>query len=462
MIQEDGPATRKLSSNRTQCNSTLPTVKKVRRYALKGMEPREWGNALIDHLVGPALTYWMYLQRTFDLSDWTTVKHRLLERFNRTMSQSEMLTELAKVRWNGSLKDYTDRFATVAERGMSLTPAELAEYYCTGLPTDLHLSITNDGHVKYLTWEQAATAATRFYEPKQSVLELRERNSRALRAAMQANGPRGRQEIENRSWGARGNCFECQGRGHPARVCPSKGERTKRPGETCKRCGGPNAIPVSLERRNQLLSTAEGTKTSKEHEEETRPLTEMRWKSGPTSILSEETPDATTNNRRKSAEATKEGHGSDVTEILPHWWRETYMKESYDQGGALCCVGATAVLRVELVGSPCEALLDTGASRSFISPKTVERLQLKVRMLPREHRFTVATGARLRIDRVVTGLTLWCGHARFSGDFLVGPVPYDLVLGLDWLTEHKVAWYFQSDKLRTYDLPVTTLNGQQA
>ena len=222
----------------------------------------------------------------------------------------------------------------------------------------------------------------------------------------------------------------------------------------CAVATGPNAIPVSFERRNRLLSTAEGTNTSKEHKEETQPLSELRWKSGPTSILSEETPDATTDSRRKSAEATQEGHGSDVTEILPHWWRETYMKESYDQGGALCCVGATAVLRVELVGSPCEALLDTGASRSFISPRTVERLQLKVRMLPREHRFTVATGAQLRIDRVVTGLTLWCGHARFSGDFLVGPVPYDLVLGLDWLTEHKVAWYFQSDKLRTY------VNGQ--
>ncbi|CDJ47830.1 hypothetical protein EBH_0075370 [Eimeria brunetti] len=42
----------------------------------------------------------------------------------------------------------------------------------------------------------------------------------------------------------------------------------------------------------------------------------------------------------------------------------------------------------------------------------------------------------------------------------VGPVPYDLVVGLDWLTQHRVAWYFQSDKLRTYvngqwcDLPV--------
>ncbi|CDJ66815.1 hypothetical protein ENH_00025600 [Eimeria necatrix] len=209
-----------------------------RRYALKGMEPREWGNALIDYLVGPALTYWMYLQRTIDLSDWTTVKHRLLERFNKTMSPSETLSELAKVRWNGNLKEYTERFATVAERAMSLTPAELAEYYCTGLPTDLHLSITNEGHMKYPTWEQAATAAARFYEPKQSLLELRERNSRALRAAIQANGPRGRHEIGNRSGGARGNCFECQGRGHPARVCPSKGERTKRPGETCKRCGG--------------------------------------------------------------------------------------------------------------------------------------------------------------------------------------------------------------------------------
>ncbi|CDJ63256.1 OSJNBa0080E14.14 protein, related [Eimeria necatrix] len=185
----------------------------------------------------------------------------------------------------------------------------------------------------------------------------------------------------------------------------------------CAVATGPNAIPVSFERRNRLLSTAEGTNTSKERKEETQPLSELRWKSGPTSILSEETPDATTDSRRKSAEATQEGHGSDVTEILPHWWRETYMKESYDQRGALCCVGA-----------------------------------------------------QLRIDRVVTRLTLWCGHARFSGDFLVGPVPYDLVLGLDWLTEHKVAWYFQSDKLRTYvngqwcELPVvrtgeTTLRG---
>ncbi|CDJ68198.1 hypothetical protein ENH_00048950, partial [Eimeria necatrix] len=67
-----------------------------RRYIQMGLEPREWGNAVIDHLVGPALTYWMYLRRTIDLSDWAAVQRRLLGRFDRTMSQSQLLTELAK------------------------------------------------------------------------------------------------------------------------------------------------------------------------------------------------------------------------------------------------------------------------------------------------------------------------------------------------------------------------------
>ncbi|CDJ37107.1 hypothetical protein, conserved [Eimeria tenella] len=209
-----------------------------RRYTQMGLEPREWGNALIDHLVCPALTYWMYLRRTIDLSDWATVQRRLLERFDRTMSQSQLLTELAKVRWNGNLKEYTDQFAVVAERGLGLAPDKLADYYCTGLPTDFHLLITNNGKGKYQSWEQAVAAAIQLYEPKQSVLELRERTSRAIRAAVQDNGPSGHQEIENRSGGTHVNCFECQGRGHPARVCPSKGERTKRPGEICKKCGG--------------------------------------------------------------------------------------------------------------------------------------------------------------------------------------------------------------------------------
>ncbi|CDJ64944.1 hypothetical protein ENH_00085690 [Eimeria necatrix] len=128
-------------------NSTMQAflLRIERQYTQMGLEPREWGNALIDYLVGLALTHWMYLRRTMDLSDWATVQRRLLEQLNRTMSQSQLLAELAKVRWNGNPKEYTDRFAAVAERGLGFAPDELADYYCTGLPTDLHLLITDNG-----------------------------------------------------------------------------------------------------------------------------------------------------------------------------------------------------------------------------------------------------------------------------------------------------------------------------
>ena len=131
-------------------------------------------------------------------------------------------------------------------------------------------------------------------------------------------------------------------------------------GMICAVATGPNAIPVSLEWGNQLPSTAERTNTSDGHAEGTQSLSETWWESGSASILSEETPEATTDSSRKSAEATEDGYRSDATEIVPHWWRETCTKEPYNQGEALCYVGATAVLRVELAGSPCEALLDTG------------------------------------------------------------------------------------------------------
>ncbi|CDJ66526.1 hypothetical protein ENH_00021600 [Eimeria necatrix] len=141
-----------------------------RRYTQMGLETSEWGNALIDHLVGLALTDGMYLQRTIDLSDWATVQRRLLERLNKTMLQSQLLTELGKVRRNGNPKEYTDQFAAVAERGVGIAPDELADFYCAGLLTDLHLLITNNGLVKYSSWEQVATAVARLYEPKQTVL----------------------------------------------------------------------------------------------------------------------------------------------------------------------------------------------------------------------------------------------------------------------------------------------------
>ncbi|CDJ69225.1 OSJNBa0042F21.10 protein, related [Eimeria necatrix] len=276
------------------------------------------------------------------------------------MSQSQLLTELAKLLLNGNPKEYTDQFAAVAERGLGVAPDEFAAYYCTGLLTDLHLLVTNNGQLNYQSWEQAATTAARLYEPKQSVLELRGRTSRAIRAAIQANGPRRRQKTENRPGGTHGNCYECQGREHPARVCPSKGERTKRPGETCKKCGGPNAISVSLERGNRLLNTVEGNKMSDEDVQGTQPPSEARLESGPVPMRSEEAPCEKANSSGKSAEATEEDCRPEAIETMPHWWRETSTKESSNQGGALCYVAGSAVpleFSDEWQGARCCALI---------------------------------------------------------------------------------------------------------
>ncbi|CDJ48366.1 hypothetical protein, conserved [Eimeria brunetti] len=145
----------------------------------------------------------------------------------------------------------------------------------------------------------------------------------------------------------------------------------------------------------------------------------------------------------------------------PYWRRgEPPHEPAYEGCGALCSKGQTAALKLEIVGYECEGLLDTGASRSFISPPAVERLGLIVRFLPMARTFKIANGGVLHIDRTVTRPSMMCRWECFTGDFLVGPTPYNVVLGIDWLINHQVAWYFQSDKLRKYvngrwhDLPV--------
>ncbi|CDJ68259.1 hypothetical protein ENH_00050500 [Eimeria necatrix] len=83
-------------------------------------------------------------------------------------------------------------------------------------------------------------------------------------------------------------------------------------GIMCAVATSPNAIPASLDWRNQPLSTAEGTNTSNGHAEGTQPLLETRWESGSASFLSEEALGTTTASSRKSAEATEDSYRPDA------------------------------------------------------------------------------------------------------------------------------------------------------
>ncbi|CDJ36500.1 LOW QUALITY PROTEIN: uncharacterized protein EMH_0087940 [Eimeria mitis] len=154
--------------------------------------------------------------------------------------------------------------------------------------------------------------------------------------------------------------------------------------------------------------------------------------------------------------------------ILPSWlWEQDGRANPHGTLCRVCSGGRTAVLQLEITGYRCEGLLDTGASRSFIQPTVVERLGLRTRALSEEYFFTVANGENIKIHREVPRLAIICGGECFTGNFLVGQVPYAVILGIDWLDRYKVAWFFGSDKLRTYvkgkvcDLPVLRKEGER-
>lgn len=109
-----------------------------------------------------------------------------------------------------------------------------------------------------------------------------------------------------------------------------------------------------------------------------------------------------------------------------------------------------ALLRPRIAGVLCKALLDSSASRNFIHPRVVERLHLRATPLPHPYSFILANGQRFAVDHVVPRLTVNCSGMCFTSDFLMGPVPYDLLFGLPWLTQHGFIWAFQDNTLTTY------------
>ncbi|CDJ40976.1 hypothetical protein, conserved [Eimeria tenella] len=142
----------------------------------------------------------------------------------------------------------------------------------------------------------------------------------------------------------------------------------------CAVATAPNAIPVSLGWENKLLNTEDRANTRDQHVKRAKPPWKTRWESRPALTRRGEAPCEKKDSSVKPTEVTGEGYRPEEAEIEPQWWRKTSAKEAYNKKRALFYVCATAVLRVEVAGSPCGGALETGTSRSFISSKTVEWL----------------------------------------------------------------------------------------
>ena len=84
-------------------------------------------------------------------------------------------------------------------------------------------------------------------------------------------------------------------------------------------------------------------------------------------------------------------------------------------------------------------LFDSGASHSFIAASYANVLGLKVESLENPLHVSSPLGIRVRIDQICRDCELEISGILFTVDLRVMDISdFDVILGLDWLTEHRV------------------------
>ena len=84
-------------------------------------------------------------------------------------------------------------------------------------------------------------------------------------------------------------------------------------------------------------------------------------------------------------------------------------------------------------------MFDSGASHSFIAASCANVLGLKVESLEKPLHVSSPLGIRVRIDQICRDCELEISGILFTVDLQVMDISdFDVILGLDWLTEHRV------------------------
>ncbi|CDI82217.1 OSJNBa0042D13.18 protein, related [Eimeria praecox] len=182
-------------------------------------------------------------------------------------------------------------------------------------------------------------------------------------------------------------CYQCKGKGHMAKNCLTGDPSSRKSGEASRNCG------VATEPNAIAVSPQWAEKLI--HKEQGAPADEQ----GPTACR-------TLSAERKTAAQAPAGNG-EVT-------RNTDNSREVNVGVPI--EDRQSVTNVELPPWWRELVASDGSKKEGML-------------------CSASTPAVLPVG--VVGRSL-------------GPVPYDIVLGLDWLTKHKLSWYFHSDNLKTY------------
>ena len=96
-------------------------------------------------------------------------------------------------------------------------------------------------------------------------------------------------------------------------------------------------------------------------------------------------------------------------------------------------------------------LFDSGASHSFIVASCVNKLGLKVETLEEPLHVNSPLGTRMRIDHICRDCELVISGIILTVDLRVMDMSeYDVILGMDWLTTHRVVIDCDSKMVTAY------------
>jgi len=96
----------------------------------------------------------------------------------------------------------------------------------------------------------------------------------------------------------------------------------------------------------------------------------------------------------------------------------------------------SGMLRVNTM--PVTVLFDAGATHSFINPDTASRMNCECTELDLKLHVTTPVGSVYQIERVARNCAITISGRSFRGDLiLLGIQGYDVILGMDWLTQYQ-------------------------
>ena len=152
-------------------------------------------------------------------------------------------------------------------------------------------------------------------------------------------------------------------------------------------------------------------------------------------------------NQQSMGDVGKQGGPCEYCKL---WWRRVIQRNKGQVTTAATKAALLAGVELTMGSRKILALLDTGATHSFAAPKLVEALQLTTTPMDEAIEMVVASGETFTVKEKIKKACFQVAKLYTSAELLIAPIPYDIILGADWLHQLKAIWDFGKNRLTAF------------